>query len=208
MAPPRCLAVDRQDRLLHVGGRRRGGPQRQQPVRKTGLKGPWLQEHQDASEDVLAWDPAGQVQRLQKEVLFAHRPHGDGGGSAGPGQDGQQRDDNHTDQRMLQVDGGARVLQLLEMPNDLVQTDPLNVRHDRPSVRRRRRSHTEEGTKKSPRAQTLQFARSTYSSRWPWRDEESRRSLAPGIRGVGRGPASMASDRRGVLFHSSELITC
>jgi hypothetical protein len=39
---------------------------------------------------------------------------------------------------MLTIDGGARILQFLEMPHDLVQTDPRNAHHDPPSVRRRR----------------------------------------------------------------------
>src|SRR4051794_410999 len=38
---------------------------------------------------------------------------------------------------------------------------------DPPSVRRRRESHTEEGTKKSLRTRTPQIAEPTYSSRWP-----------------------------------------
>ena len=35
---------------------------------------------------------------------------------------------------MLPIDGGARVLQLLKVQNDLIQTDPPNIRHGSLSV--------------------------------------------------------------------------
>jgi len=47
--------------------------------------------------------------------------------------------------RMLQINGGARILQLRKMQYDLIQRDTLNVRHRLLSVRRRECSHTENG---------------------------------------------------------------
>ena len=41
----------------------------------------------------------------------------------------QHGNDDHADQRVLQIDGGARVLQFREMRDDLIQGDPFGVRH-------------------------------------------------------------------------------
>jgi hypothetical protein len=99
------------------------------PSAKQALKRARSQRHQDATKDVLARDPVRQGQRLPEELLFQVGPLGDGGGTVGAGQDGHQRDDDHTDQGVLQIDGGARVFQRLEIRKDLIQTDPLKIRH-------------------------------------------------------------------------------
>ena len=143
MAPPCRLAIHRQNGLLHAGRRGRGRTQRLQPVHKTGLKGARTQRHQHATKDILARHPVGQVQRVQKELFFQNGPLGNRSWSARTGQHCHQSDDDNTDQRMLQIDGGARILQLLKMQDDLVQRDTLNVRHRSLSVRRRECSYTD-----------------------------------------------------------------
>jgi len=69
--------------------------------------------------------------------VFHLRPLGNRGWPVGARQHRHQSDDDHTDQGMLEIDRGTRVLQLPEMPYDLVQTDTLNVRHRSHSVLRR-----------------------------------------------------------------------
>src|SRR5205085_1335807 len=51
----------------------------------------------------------------------------------GPGQHGHQGDHDHADQRVLAVDAGARVLQRVEVADDLIQADRLRLRHGSPS---------------------------------------------------------------------------
>ena len=51
---------------------------------------------------------------------------------AGTGEHRQQSDDPHTQQGVPEVDLGARVLQFLEMSNDLIDPDPLRVCHGSP----------------------------------------------------------------------------
>src|SRR5262249_14338720 len=68
---------------------------------------------------------------------------GDGGRPVGAGQDRHQGDDDDADQGMLAMDRGARVLQLLEVACDLVQTDPPNIRHGSSSVGCRKGSDPE-----------------------------------------------------------------
>ena len=97
-----------------------------------------MERHQDATEDILAWDAIGQVQRLDEELLLQRSPLGDRSRSVGTGQDRHQGDDDHADQRVLQIDRGAGVFQLMEMPDDLVYTVPLEIRHGWPAVRRGR----------------------------------------------------------------------
>ena len=78
----------------------------------------------------------GQFQRLDEELLFQGGPLGDRGRAVGSGQDGHQSDDDHADQRVLQIDRRARIFQLLEMPNDLIDIAPLDAWHGRPAMRR------------------------------------------------------------------------
>ena len=58
---------------------------RLQPAHKTGLEGPRPQGHQNATEDILARDPIGQVQVCHEELLLKGGPFGDRGGSVGAG---------------------------------------------------------------------------------------------------------------------------
>jgi hypothetical protein len=138
VAPPGRLAVDRQDRSLDAGRLGRHRPQRSKPVREAGLKHAGLERHEDATEDVLSRDAVGQVQHRDEELLFERGPLGDRGRAVRAGQDRHQGDDDHARQGMLPIDGGAWVFQLLEMPNDLDDADPVDVRHDWPAVRRAR----------------------------------------------------------------------
>ena len=59
------------------------------------------------------------------------------------GQDGHDGDDHHADQGLLAIDGGPWVLQFLEMPYNLVQTDPPNLHHRSLSVGYRKTRYTE-----------------------------------------------------------------
>jgi DDE superfamily endonuclease len=55
------------------------------------------------------------------------------------------------------------------MSNDLVEADPLEVRHGSDSVHRRDSgSHGERSTRKVPPAQAIQITKFTQISRWPW----------------------------------------
>ncbi len=143
VAPPGRLAVDREDRLLHAGRRRGLARNDWQPGGETGLKGGGLQQHQDAAKDVLARDPIGQVEHPREELFLQGRPLGDRRRPVGAGQDRHQGDDDDADQGMLAIDRAARVLQVLEVSCDLVQTDPPFIRHSSSSVGCRNRSDPE-----------------------------------------------------------------
>jgi hypothetical protein len=122
---------------------------------ETGLERPGLQRHEHPTEDNLARDPVGQVQRAQEERFFQGCSPCDRRRPAGTGEHRQQRDDHDTDQGVELVDGRARILQLLRMDDDLIQRDALKVRHGWISVSRER-SHTETGI------QTNQSGRKCY----------------------------------------------
>jgi hypothetical protein len=83
------LAVDGHDRPIDIGGGRGGRPERLQPGGESGLEGLGAEGHQDASEDILAGDAVGQVERAGEEVRLGGGPNGDGGRAAGAGEDGQ-----------------------------------------------------------------------------------------------------------------------
>jgi hypothetical protein len=69
---------------------------------------------------------------------------------------------------MPQIDGGSGILQLSEMPYNLVQTNAPDVRHYLLSVSSpQMKPQRERYTNKSPRAQVLQIARLTQGARWP-----------------------------------------
>ena len=71
------LAVHCQDGLLHAGLRDRLGAQRLLPEGEAGLECGWLRRHRDAAEDILSWDPVGQVETPREDVLLQGRPAGD-----------------------------------------------------------------------------------------------------------------------------------
>src|SRR5262249_5374183 len=144
VAPPGRLAIDREDRLLHAGGRHGLGAERLQPVGEAGPEGIRPQAHQDPAEDILARDALGQVECGDEEFLLEGGPSGDGRRPAGTGQDRHHGDDDDTDQGMLAIDGTARVLQLPEVPHNFIPSDPPHVRHGPSSVARLKRSDTED----------------------------------------------------------------
>jgi hypothetical protein len=74
MAAPRRLAVDRQDGPLHARLGDRLVAQRPQPAGECGPEGVRLQDHEGASEDVLAGDAVGQVEGLEEEPFLQGRP--------------------------------------------------------------------------------------------------------------------------------------
>ena len=101
------------------------------PGVEAGLEGLGLEQHQDAAEDVLAGDAAGQVEEAHQEVLLEAGPAGDGGGPGGAGEDGQDGDDQDAGQGVPPVDMGAGILQGREGCHDLVQL-AAGARHCRP----------------------------------------------------------------------------
>jgi hypothetical protein len=162
VAPPRRLAVHRQDGLLHAGLGDRLGAQRPQPVGEACLEGGRLQRHQDAAEDILARGAVGQVEHPREEFLRQGRPAGDRGRPAGAGEHRQQRDDDHAGQGVPLIDVRTRVLQLLEVDDDLVQRDTSKVSHIPPRAALSWK-HTGGGyTRRPPKAQASQLARTTY----------------------------------------------
>ena len=101
------------------------------PGVEAGLEGRGLEQHQDATEDVLAGDAVGQVEDARQEFLLELGPAGDGGGPGGAGEDGQDGDDQDAGQRVPSVDVGAGILQGGEGCHDLVQL-AAGARHRRP----------------------------------------------------------------------------
>src|SRR5208337_3582955 len=97
------------------------------------------------------------------KLLFQDGPPSDRRRPASAGEHRQQSDDDHTLQGVPEVDLGARVLQFLEMPNDLIQPDPLSVCHGSPlGALLLKKSHRGRYTRKQPRAQALQITKITY----------------------------------------------
>ena len=82
-----------------------------------------------------------QLNSAEGLLFFQRGPLGDRGGAAGTSQHGHQSDDDHTDEGVLQIDGGTGVFQRLEVPNDLVQGEMLNIRHRSVSVQCREGCH-------------------------------------------------------------------
>src|SRR5271166_4708927 len=134
VAPPCRLANHRQDGLLDSGRRSRLGAQRLQPVGEASLEGGRFQGHEETAEDILTGDPVGQVEHLHEKLLFQDGPPSDRRRPAGAGEHRQQSDDDHTLQGVPEVDLGARILQYLEMPNDLIHPGPLSICHGSPPV--------------------------------------------------------------------------
>ena len=145
VAPPCRLTVHRQNGLLHAGRVEGGRSQRSQPVHKTGLKGIRTQGHQHATKDIFTRNPVGQVQHFQKELFFNGSPSGNRGWPARTRQHRHQSNDDYADQWMLQIDRGARILQLRKMHYDFIQINMPTVRHRLFSVRQRECSNTEDG---------------------------------------------------------------
>ena len=85
-------------------------------------------------------------------------------GSVRAGQDRHRRDDDNTDQRMLPIDGRARILQLREMQYDLVQGNMPTVHYRSFSTQRLKGNNMENGTKASTPAQ-LYLLHSDHSKR-------------------------------------------
>ena len=86
-----------------------------------------MQRQEHPAKDVLAGDAVPQVQRLPQQVLLVLDPFRDRRGSAGAGEDRQQRDEVHVGRRMQSIDGGAWIFEILKVCDDLVDRDARTV---------------------------------------------------------------------------------
>ena len=134
VAAPIGFAVHRVHRLVDAARLGRLGPQRLQPLIETGLKRRRVQQHQHPAKDIFAGDAGRQRQHLPQELFLERGPASDGRRPRRARQHGHQSDDHHADQRVLPIDGRTRILQVVEMGNNLVQVNPVNRCHDSSSV--------------------------------------------------------------------------
>src|SRR5579884_2641974 len=143
MTAPRRFAVHGKDRLVSAAGRGRLGAQGLQPVAEASLKRGRVEKHQHAAKDILAGNAGRQGQHLPEKVLLGAGPAGNRGGAAGTGEHGHQRNDHHAHQGMLAIDGRTRILQRVEMSDDLVHRHAGKLGHDPSSVGCSTACHTE-----------------------------------------------------------------
>src|SRR5579884_3758473 len=147
MTAPRRFAVHGKDRLVSAAGRGRLGAQGLQPVAEASLKRGRVEKHQHAAKDILAGNAGRQGQHLPEKVLLGAGPAGNRGGAAGTGEHGHQRNDHHAHQGMLAIDGRTRILQRVEMSDDLVHRHAGKLGHDPSSVGCSTACHTENDLK-------------------------------------------------------------
>src|SRR5205823_13977474 len=94
-------------------------------------------QHQDPSKDILAGNARGQGEHVAEELFLGLGPAGNRGWPAGACQHSHQGDNDHAHQRVLPIDRGTGVVQVVEMGDDVVQAkvvNLLNVVHDSFSV--------------------------------------------------------------------------
>ena len=156
--------------MAMIGRRRRLGDglvaEAGDPGVEAGLEGRGLEQHQDATEDVLAGDAAGQVEEAREEVLLEDGPAGDGGGPGGAGEDGQDGDDQDAGQRVPPVDMGAgssRVEKDSTISSSLLRV--LAIADLRPPGPRSR--HSGRYTRSAGGLQGRKSTKIVKSTRWP-----------------------------------------
>src|SRR6267142_4857665 len=165
MAAPGRLAVHRQNGLLHLRRFGRLITQRFKPAHKAALKRVRLEQRQDPSKNVFAWNAVWQLQHLHEKLRFELGPLRNRGRSTRSGQHRHHCYDDNADQRMLLIDRRAWILQFVKETHDLIQANALILNHRSSSVSRTRDSTKDGISIDQPGRKPTHIAQ---SARWPW----------------------------------------
>src|SRR5258705_12060430 len=109
-----------------------------------------------------------QRQRLHKKFFFDFGPACDSRRSIGAREDSHHRNHDNTHKRMLDIDGGSRVLQFVKVIDNVLNADTFDSRHEPTPGSLEIDTIPKTGVGKNrPWRKSCQAARITQSSRWP-----------------------------------------